>query len=78
MLDVARLAGVSTATVSRVLNTPEVVNATTRERVMASIRQLDYKLNVAARRLRTNQTRLIAVVIPTIAEPVINQVIEAV
>jgi len=78
MLDVARRAGVSTATVSRVLNTPDVVNAATRERVMDSIRQLDYKLNVAARRLRTNQTRMIAVVVPTIAEPVINQVIEAV
>ncbi len=78
MLDVARLAGVSTATVSRVLNTPELVNEETRRRVMESIQQLDYKINVAARRLRTNQTRLIAVVIPTIAEPVINQVVEAV
>lgn len=78
MLDVARLAGVSTATVSRVLNNPEVVNEDTRCRVMDAIQQLDYKINVAARRLRTNQTRLIAVVIPTIAEPAINQVVEAV
>jgi LacI family repressor for deo operon, udp, cdd, tsx, nupC, and nupG len=78
MLDVARLAGVSTATVSRVLNTPELVNEDTRRRVMNSIQQLDYKINVAARRLRTNQTRLIAVVIPTIAEPVINQIVEAI
>ena len=78
MLDVAHLAGVSTATVSRVLNTPELVNEDTRRRVMNSIQQLDYKINVAARRLRTNQTRLIAVVIPTIAEPVINQVVEAI
>jgi DNA-binding LacI/PurR family transcriptional regulator len=78
MLDVARLAGVSTATVSRVLNTPDLVNEETRRRVMDSIQQLDYKINIAARRLRTNQTRLIAVVIPTIAEPVINQVVEAV
>lgn len=78
MLDVARLAGVSTATVSRVLNNPEQVNAATRQRVMDSIQQLGYRINVAARQLRTNQTHLIAVVIPTIAEPVINQVIEAV
>jgi DNA-binding LacI/PurR family transcriptional regulator len=78
MLDVARLAGVSTATVSRVLNTPELVNEDTRHRVLNSIQQLDYKINVAARRLRTNQTRLIAVVIPTISEPVINQVVEAI
>jgi DNA-binding LacI/PurR family transcriptional regulator len=78
MLDVARLAGVSTATVSRVLNNPELVNADTRQRVMESIQHLDYRINVAARRLRTNETRLIAVVIPTIAEPVINQMVEAV
>ncbi len=78
MLDVARAARVSTATVSRVLNNPELVNDETRRRVLDAIQQLDYKLNVAARRLRTSETRLIAVVIPTIAEPVINQVIEAV
>ena len=78
MLDVAHHAGVSTATVSRAVNTPELVNEETRLRVMAAIQQLDYKINVAARRLRTNETRLIAVVIPTIAEPMINQVVEAV
>jgi len=78
MHDVARLAEVSTATVSRVINTPERVNEDTRRRVMDSIKQLDYKINVAARQLRTNQTRLIAVVIPTIAEPIINQAIEAI
>jgi DNA-binding LacI/PurR family transcriptional regulator len=69
---------VSTATVSRVLNSPERVHEATRQRVLDSIEQLGYTVNVAARRLRTNQTRLIAVVIPTIAEPIINQVVEAV
>lgn len=78
MEDVARLAGVSTATVSRVLNTPEVVSDDARQRVMDAIHQLDYKLNLAARSLRTNQTRTIAIVIPTISEPVINEVVEAV
>jgi DNA-binding LacI/PurR family transcriptional regulator len=78
MLDVAHHAGVSTATVSRVLNTPERVNEETRQRVMDAIQQLGYRINVAARHLRTNQTRLIAVVIPSISEPVINQVVEAV
>jgi len=68
MIDVARLAGVSTATVSRVLNNPELVNEETRQRVMDSIQQLGYRINVAARHLRTNQTRLIAVVIPTISD----------
>jgi len=78
MEDVARLAGVSTATVSRVLNTPELVSADTRRRVMQAIEALDYKLNLAARRLRTAQTHTIAVVIPTIGEPVLNQVLEAI
>lgn len=78
MEDVARRAGVSTATVSRVLNSPDLVSQKTRERVLAAMRDLDYRLNLAARNLRTNQTRTIAVVIPTISEPVINRVIEAV
>jgi LacI family repressor for deo operon, udp, cdd, tsx, nupC, and nupG len=78
MQDVARLAGVSTATVSRALNTPDLVTEDTRLRVLQAVERLDYKINLAARRLRTAQTRTIAVVIPTIAEPVINQVVEAV
>lgn len=78
MEDVARRAGVSTATVSRVINNPDLVSLRTRQRVMAAIHELDYKVNLAARNLRTNQTRTIAIVIPTISEPVINRVIEAV
>lgn len=78
MEDVARLAGVSTATVSRVINNPELVSADARQRVHEAIRALDYKINLAARRLRTNETRTIAIVIPTIAEPIINQIVEAV
>lgn len=78
MQDVAELAGVSTATVSRVLNSPELVSESTRQRVMHAIDTLDYRVNLAARNLRTNQTRTIAVLIPTISEPVINRVIEAI
>jgi LacI family repressor for deo operon, udp, cdd, tsx, nupC, and nupG len=78
MEDVARLAGVSTATVSRALNSPELVSEDTQQRVMNAIRELDYRVNLAARSLRTNQTRTIAVVIPTISEPVINQIVEAI
>jgi len=78
MEDVARLAGVSTATVSRALNNPELVSEATRQRVGEAIRQLDYRLNLAARSLRTSQTRTIAVVLPTIADPVINRMVEAI
>ncbi|MBN1565067.1 MAG: LacI family DNA-binding transcriptional regulator [Anaerolineae bacterium] len=78
MEDVARAAGVSTATVSRVLNNPDLVSDDTKQRVMDAIQQLDYKINLAARSLRTNQTRTIAIVIPTISEPVMNELVEAV
>ena len=78
MQDVARLAGVSTATVSRVINNPDLVSGETYNRVMAAIEELDYKLNLAARNLRTNQTRTIAVLLPSIAEPVINTIVEAI
>ncbi len=76
--DVAKLAEVSTATVSRVLNNHDLVSDEARQRVLDAIRKLDYKVNLSARRLRTNQTGTIAVVIPTIADPVINQMIEAI
>jgi DNA-binding LacI/PurR family transcriptional regulator len=64
MNDVAAAAGVSHQTVSRVLNSPEMVRPATRERVHAAIRQLGYRRNTAARALVTRQTRLIGVVNP--------------
>jgi LacI family transcriptional regulator len=64
--DVARLAGCSTATVSRVQNTPDLVSAETRERVQAAIRALSYMPNSAARALRSNRSRMIGIVIPTL------------
>ena len=78
MEDVAREAGVSTATVSRVLNSPDLVSDDARQRVLEAIQLLGYKINLAARNLRTNQTRTIAIVIPTISEPVMNELVEAV
>ncbi|HZW07433.1 MAG TPA: LacI family DNA-binding transcriptional regulator, partial [Phycisphaerales bacterium] len=44
--DVARTAGVSTATVSRVLNTPDLVAAETAERVRKAVAELGYKPNL--------------------------------
>lgn len=62
MMAVARLAGVSHQTVSRVLNTPEVVRPATRERVVTAMRELGYSRNLAARALVTQQTALLGVV----------------
>ncbi|GAA0457452.1 alanine racemase [Paractinoplanes deccanensis] len=58
---VARRAGVSRQTVSNVLNTPDVVREETRERVREAIAELGYRVNQAARQMRTGRSRLIAV-----------------
>jgi DNA-binding LacI/PurR family transcriptional regulator len=58
---VARRAGVSRQTVSNVINTPGVVREETRERVREAITELGYRVNQAARQMRTGRSRLIAV-----------------
>ncbi len=58
---VAQQAGVSRQTVSNVINTPDVVRAETRERVREAIAALGYRVNQAARQMRTGRSRLIAV-----------------
>jgi len=62
MADVARLAGVSHQTVSRVLNEHPNVRAHTREKVLAAIRELAYRPNAAARTLVTRRTNTLGVV----------------
>jgi DNA-binding LacI/PurR family transcriptional regulator len=62
MADVARLAGVSHQTVSRVINDSKQVRPTTRERVLAAMRQLDYRPNSVARALVTGRSHTLGVV----------------
>jgi len=62
MADVAELAGVSYQTVSRVLNASPHVHGETRERVLAAIRQLDYRPNSMARALVTGRSKTLGVV----------------
>lgn len=64
--DVAELAGVSVATVSRVLNGNAYVKGAVRQRVVASAEQLNYRPNRIARSLRTQRSKTIAVVVPDI------------
>ncbi|WP_044564471.1 LacI family DNA-binding transcriptional regulator [Azospirillum sp. B4] len=73
--DVARQARVSTATVSRVLSTPEVVSEATRERVMSAVDALGYEPNHAAKSLRTLRTAKIVVTVPDISNPFFSSVI---
>lgn len=61
--DVCQLAGVSKATVSRVLNGTGQVKQSTKELVYAAMKQLDYHPNSIARALATNQTNTIGLVL---------------
>lgn len=63
--DVARLAGVSTATVSRVLNSPDRVDAETRRLVHDAVVKLRYVPHGAARALRSHRSRMIGAVVPS-------------
>jgi len=67
--DVAALCGVSIATVSRTLRAPHRVSEATRERVLAAVRELDYRPNRAAINLRSGRTGAIALMVPDIANP---------
>jgi DNA-binding LacI/PurR family transcriptional regulator len=62
MYDVARLAGVSHQTVSRVINGSEQVRPETRDRVLAAMEKLDYRPNSVARALVTGRSRTLGVV----------------
>ncbi len=62
--ELARLAGVSTGTVSRALANKSLVNKETRERIQALAREHGFRPNQMARRLRTQQTGVIGIVVP--------------
>lgn len=63
--DVARLAGVSTATVSRVINSPEQVDADTLRVVRDAVTKLRYVPHGAARALRSHRSRMVGAVVPS-------------
>jgi len=70
ILDVARLAGVSTATVSRVINSPDTVREETREKVLLAMAKCNYKYNALARGFVTKKSNTIGLIIPTISNAV--------
>lgn len=77
LADVARLAQVSTASVSRVLNAPDTVRPATRNRVLAAIDQLGYVLDGAARALKSGRVRSIGAVVPTLDNAIFASAINA-
>ena len=75
IIQVAEQAGVSTATVSRVLSQPDRVALRTRERVLEVVQALGYQPNVAARTLRTHRAAKILLTVPDISNPFFASVI---
>ena len=69
VLDVAQAAGVSTATVSRVLNGNYPVAPETRRKVERAVRRLGYVVNAHARALAGAQTRTVGIVVPDVIDP---------
>ena len=76
--DVAAAAGVSVATISRALRSPDVVAPETLERVLTAIRDMGYTPNAQARNLRTSRAKMIIAIVPDIANPFFSEVIRGI
>lgn len=78
MKDVARLAGVSTSTVSHVINKNRFVSDPIRDKVLAAIKQLNYAPSALARSLKLNQTRTIGMLVTASSNPFYAEVVRGV
>ncbi|MBE2267621.1 MAG: LacI family DNA-binding transcriptional regulator [Anaerolinea sp.] len=78
IFDVAKHAGVSIGTVSRVLNNRDRVSQATRERVLRAIRELDYHPNSFAQGLASQQTDTIGLVLPQVNDPFFYEIVRGV
>jgi len=75
---IAKLAGVSVATVSRVLNNSSTVKKSTFDKVSKIIHDINYKPNIIARQLRTSRASIILVVCSDISNPFISSVLKSI
>lgn len=76
--DVAKKAGVSIATVSRVLNGKDRVKEETKQRVLSVIEELNYVTNFPAKALRKNRTGVIGAIVPEIANSFYGEIIQGI
>ena len=67
--EIARLAGVSPSTVSRVLNERECITERTRQKVLNVIKETDYRPNSIAKSLKVKSTKSICLLLPNIQNP---------
>ncbi len=77
MTDVARLAGVSTSTVSRALRQPDIVSPAVRARIDEAIERLSYRRNMMAGALASSRSLMIVVIVPSIINSFFAATIEA-
>lgn len=75
---IARLAGVSVATVSRVLNNSDTVKAQNREKVLHAIKASNYQPNLLARQLRTARSSMILVMVSDISNPFCAELVKGI
>jgi LacI family repressor for deo operon, udp, cdd, tsx, nupC, and nupG len=73
--DVARVAGVSTATVSRALSNPDLLTEETRKAVFDAIRDTGYRVNRAARNLRKQRAGAVLVLVPNLGNPFFSHIL---
>lgn len=73
--DIARIANVSTATVSRALSRPDLVSERTRAAVLKAVAETGYTINVAARNLRRQRTGSVLALVPNLANPFFSSII---
>lgn len=73
--DVARVAGVSTATVSRALSNPDMLAKATRDSVFEAIEQTGYRVNQAARNLRKQRSGAVLILVPNLGNPFFSQIL---
>ncbi|GEL77663.1 LacI family DNA-binding transcriptional regulator [Tenuibacillus multivorans] len=78
ILEVARRAGVSSATVSRVLNKTGTVSSNTRFKVEKAIEELKYEPSMLGRNLRNSESRLLLVLIPNFSNPYYTEIINGI
>lgn len=76
IVDIAARAGVSPATVSRVFNSPDMVLPRTRDKILSIAAELGYRPNASARTLRTQRSRVLGIVLPTLHNPVFAECLQ--
>lgn len=76
--DVAKLANTSIATVSNVITGKKFVNPDTKEKVLKSMKELNYRPNYAARALKSNKSYSIATIIPDITNPFFGEILKSI